>query len=98
MAMDLSQSLITLRHAAKLLPGRPHVSTLHRWCSVGVRGVRLESCLVGGVRYVTRESLQQFVDVLSKKPGHSSGEDDSNSARKPAGLREAESALDAAGI
>lgn len=52
--------LMTLDEAAKLLPGQPHVSTLHRWRGRGIRGVRLTTVRIGGRRYVSRTSLEQF--------------------------------------
>jgi regulator of protease activity HflC (stomatin/prohibitin superfamily) len=74
MAIDLSaESLLTLRQAAKSLPGKLHVATLHRWRLRGVRGVKLESILVGGIRYTSEEALQRFADALTAQTdGHTS--------------------------
>ncbi len=59
--VDLSlETPLTLRQAAQQAPGQPHVSTVNRWWRRGVRGVRLETCLVGGKRFTTRESLARF--------------------------------------
>ena len=55
-----AESLLTLNQAAHSLPGRPHVSTIHRWRFRGVRGVQLETCMVGGRRYTSREALERF--------------------------------------
>jgi hypothetical protein len=45
MSVDFSpETLLSLTEAAALLPGRPHVSTLHRWRLRGVRGVKLLAC------------------------------------------------------
>ncbi len=61
MSIDISrESLQTLTDAAKSLPTRPAVSTLHRWRLRGVRGVRLETCLVGGRRLTSKEALKRF--------------------------------------
>lgn len=61
MSIDLSQeTLLTFPQAAATLPGRPHVSTLHRWRLRGVRGVKLETCLIGGRRYTSQEALERF--------------------------------------
>ena len=38
---------LTMTEAAKQTPGRPCVATLHRWVSLGVNGVTLESFRVG---------------------------------------------------
>jgi hypothetical protein len=55
-----AESLLTLSKAAGVLPGQPHVSTLFRWATRGVRGVKLETCLLGGRRYTSRQALQRF--------------------------------------
>jgi hypothetical protein len=64
-AILFDETLLTLQAAAASLPGRPHISTLHRWRLRGVRCVRLEPCLVGGTRYTSREALQRFVDAIT---------------------------------
>jgi uncharacterized protein DUF1580 len=38
-----------------------HVGTLHRWRLRGVRGVRLETIVIGGLRYTSAEALERFV-------------------------------------
>ena len=58
--LNLNESLISFAEAAKRLPGRPHVNSLHRWRLRGVRGVRLESVLIGGKRFTSVEALQRF--------------------------------------
>jgi hypothetical protein len=65
-----AEQLITLNEAARLRPlrrdGRPtHVSTVYRWISRGVRGVRLEAIRIGGVTYTSREAVQRFADRLT---------------------------------
>ncbi len=66
MSRDVSnERSISLSEAAKLLPTRPHLSTLCRWSSVGVRGVRLESTLIGGRRVTTKESVDRFLRSLN---------------------------------
>jgi len=61
MSIDISsETLLSLTDAAKTLPGRPHVSSLHRWRLRGVRGVKLETILIGGRRYTTQEALARF--------------------------------------
>ncbi len=54
------EHLVTFSQAAKRLPSHPHVSTFHRWRLVGVRGHKLETCLIGGRRYTSWESLERF--------------------------------------
>ena len=65
-----TENLLTLPDAAKRLPRRRrdrpvHVSTLYRWISRGVRGVRLEAVQIGGSLYVSQQSLQRFADCLT---------------------------------
>ena len=61
MAIDIScETLLSLPDAARALPKRPHISTLHRWRLRGVRGVKLETCLIGGRRYTSREAVERF--------------------------------------
>ena len=55
-----SETLLTFAEAARSLPGRPHLSTLHRWRLRGVRGVKLETCVIGGRRFTSAESLLRF--------------------------------------
>ena len=65
------EELITLNEATKLLPRRRgqkrvHVSTLHRWASVGLRGVRLATVSVGGCRCTSRQHLSEFFGKLTQ--------------------------------
>ena len=56
-----TESLIPWQQAAKHVPGDPHISTLHRWRVRGVRGKKLETLLVGGKRFTSREALDRFI-------------------------------------
>jgi hypothetical protein len=63
MSIDLNGAiLVSLNEAVDLLPGRPHLSTLRRWCGRGVRGVRLETVVVGGRRFTSRVAIEQFIE------------------------------------
>lgn len=59
------ESMLTLNAAAQVVPGKPHVGTLARWIRFGIRGVRLESALIGGRRFVSTEAIARFVAHLS---------------------------------
>ncbi|MGD0896640.1 MAG: DUF1580 domain-containing protein [Thermoguttaceae bacterium] len=66
MSIDISaERLFSLADTAKTLPGRPAISTLHRWRLRGVRGVRLETCLIGGRRFTSREALERFISATT---------------------------------
>jgi len=63
--------LLTLTEAAALLPSarrgrKVNATTIGRWAKHGIRGVKLESILVGCARKTTREALQQFFRALAK--------------------------------
>lgn len=93
-----NEHLMSLRNAAISLPGRPHVSTLHRWRQRGVRGVKLETCLVGGKRFTSLEAIERFIAATTT----SGSTDDNLSVVAPATRRraveQAERELDQAGI
>lgn len=61
----LCERLVSLSDACRLLPGRPHVSTIWRWVSRGVGGVRLETISSGGRRFTSREALRRFVTATT---------------------------------
>jgi hypothetical protein len=60
MSISLDEKLVTLTEASKILPGRPHISSIWRWYRRGIRGVRLETLVVAGRRYTSLESLERF--------------------------------------
>lgn len=63
-----NQQLLTLKEASKRIPSRPHVATLWRWVNIGCRGVRLESWLIGGLRYTSVEAIDRFFAAMNSKP------------------------------
>lgn len=40
---------------------RKSLATLHRWRLRGIRGVRLETLLIGGIRYTSLEAIDRFI-------------------------------------
>ncbi|MGD0899472.1 MAG: DUF1580 domain-containing protein [Thermoguttaceae bacterium] len=44
---------------------RINVSTIWRWATAGVRGVRLETIMAGGSRTTSLEAVQQFFEALT---------------------------------
>jgi hypothetical protein len=60
-----SEQLIPFPEAPAQLPGRPAMSTLHRWRQQGVHGIRLETCLIGGKRFTSKEALQRFANAVT---------------------------------
>ena len=59
------EHLMSFSAAAKSLPGRPNIATLWRWRTRGVRGVILESILIGGRRFTSREALERFSERIT---------------------------------
>lgn len=60
---------LTLTEARALVPGRPNVSTLFRWCrdgvSIGGQRVRLEFVRAGRRFFITREAIGRFLEAQS---------------------------------
>jgi hypothetical protein len=65
MSIDLNETILSLTTAAKSLPGRPHVSSIWRWCRRGVRGVQLETIVIAGRRFTSCEALQRFAEATT---------------------------------
>ena len=70
--MEIEQ-LIPLAEITALLPARPtgkriHRTTIYRWTTVGVCGVRLSYTQVGATRCTTRSALTEFFDSLKTTP------------------------------
>ena len=56
----LTESRISISELAQMLGVT--TPTVWRWRKFGVRGVRLETFMLGGRRYTTRESHRRFVE------------------------------------
>lgn len=67
MTIDVqSETLISFSDARSAFPGidrRLSLATLHRWRLNGVRGVKLETVLIGGLRYTSREAIARFIQA-----------------------------------
>ena len=56
-----TETLVSLTDVAKSLPGRPNITTIWRaWQNRGIRGVRLETILIGGRHMTSREAMARF--------------------------------------
>jgi hypothetical protein len=62
------KTLISLTEASHLIPGRPSLSTLWRWCRTGVGHprVKLEILKIGGRIFTSKKALQTFIERLSQ--------------------------------
>ena len=64
MSIDATnEQLIPFSQARSAFPGgkRYSLSSLHRLRLHGVRGVKLETCLIGGSRYTSAEAIRRFI-------------------------------------
>ena len=74
-----TMNYIPLSAASKLIPGRPAISTLHRWCTRGVRGVKLANIRIGSRRFTTQDAIDEFVAAqieLDQQQTHYEAEDE----------------------
>lgn len=56
-----SETLVPINAAPSHIPTRPHVATVWRWIQRGVRGVRLDTVLIGGKRFTSTEAIARFI-------------------------------------
>lgn len=65
-----NEGVYTFTQISKRLPTfngkRVHVSTIHRWCRKGVKGVRLEFRVLGGRLVTSMEAVDRFSKALSE--------------------------------
>lgn len=92
----LDQQFISITEAAKLVPGRVHISTCWRWINRGVRGHRLQTWMIGGLRKTTREALEDFLARLN--PDAARVASVSTTRQRERAIAAAERELDAAGV
>jgi hypothetical protein len=102
-----SEQLLSLTEATKLtwLPirrngRRPCLSTIWRWAMVGVRGIRLETLVCGGVRCTSEAALKRFFAQLTiaAEPQIPAPAPNSLSPARRKAIEAAEKRLAAAGI
>lgn len=87
------EHLLSLREASRRLPSARsgksvHVSTLYRWTTRGVRGVRLETVRIGGTVFTSQEALQRFAAKLSSADEPNLRNTDSNERSAPTAAAE----------
>ena len=63
-----TENLVRFNEARSAFPGRGSIAlqTLHRWRLRGVRGVKLETCLCGGLRMTSREAISRFLAAQNR--------------------------------
>ena len=93
--IDISaEQLIAVNKAHAYIPGRPHRSTVWRWLLRGVGGQKLETVIVGGRRFTSREAIERFVSRRTA-PGEPTPQDN---RRRAARIAAADRILDDSGI
>lgn len=60
------EHLLTVAEASHECPARPSIRTIWRWMQRGIRGIQLESLVIGGRRYTSREALARFIGRTSE--------------------------------
>jgi len=69
MVLPDTDTLITLPQAARrsrIIGRSVHLSTIHRWRLRGVRGVKLQTWLIGGRRFTSEEALREFIAATNE--------------------------------
>jgi hypothetical protein len=61
----MHDDLVPFGKLAQHIPGRPNLSTLHRWRLRGVYGVRLPVVHIGGRVFVSKSALEQFFAAVT---------------------------------
>ena len=64
MTTDFAE-LLSFSEVGRLLPSKPGPATLWRWHTVGVYGIRLQTVLIGGRRFCSRQSLEDFIQATT---------------------------------
>ncbi len=88
----LDRELITIADAARIVPTRPHIGTIFRWMTRGVRGRVLASWLIGGQRFTSRVAIEDFLAALN------GSEPPSITEERERAIAAAERELDEAGV
>jgi len=89
------EKLRLLTKASADIPGNPHVSTIFRWALRGIRGVKLETAVVGGRKYTSIEAIDRFIARLS---GVDAAQTPSVAQQRQRQIEKAEQRLDAENI
>ncbi len=66
MSDELRQNHFPLASGKDRIASHPSPATLYRWALKGVRGVRLETVMMGGRRYTSDEAVDRFFARLSE--------------------------------
>lgn len=62
----LAEDVLMLRDVPKELPTRPCFQTVWRWAQKGVRGVKLETYMVGSKTVTSKQALHRFFEATQR--------------------------------
>lgn len=100
----IDEPLVSLGQATKLpvMPRRrknkkPNISTVWRWWKTGIKGIRLETIVCGGVRCTSEAAIRRFFERLTAAADGDPAPVRSTAEKRRA-VRDAERVLDAAKI
>ena len=63
----LTESVISLQQAVKLLPNRPRRETVWRWTHRGVGGITLETVQIGREILTSEEAVHRFIAAINDR-------------------------------
>jgi len=67
-----TETLVRISDAPAHCPTNPSIATVRRWHVQGIRGVHLETTLIGGRRYTSQEALARFFARTNTAPASAS--------------------------
>lgn len=92
------EDVFPIKKSPAEIPGRPHISTVIRWWQRGVRGVHLETILIGGIRYTSRQAIQRFIEATTTAADGEKNTRAPTNQRRDVSIRCAEEELKRAGM
>ncbi len=92
-----NETLVPFSKVSGEVPGRIHLSTAHRWRLRGIRGVTLETVLIGGRRFTSKEALSRFF-AATTAAANGEAPTACTSKRRKTAIEAAEKELQQAGI
>lgn len=93
-----NETLISLKEAIPLFPGCKKLSmpTVYRWFQHGIRGVKLETVMIGRHRFTSREAITRFI-VAQNATAEETDASSASPSQREAMAKSAQVALQKAG-
>lgn len=61
----MSEDLLNATQTRDEFPTRPSIATIRTWMQQGVNGTRLESIIIGGRAFTSRQAVARFIAALN---------------------------------